>query len=158
MRTRSLAGTGVAAAATLAAFVALSGQASARSGHDLHFYAEYVRIESLDLGAAGTGFGDQLVYHDRAFDSPKKARKLADGFGNCVRQTGDSDSTGLFHCTETVRLKGGDVLIGGIYDLAAKTDVWTIAGGTGRYRDSTGVVSFSPLSATTLDGAFHFDR
>jgi hypothetical protein len=99
-----------------------------------------------------------LAYTDRAWDSAKKTKKLAAGFGNCVRLTGNTDSVGIYNCTETVRLKGGDVLIGGLYDLAAKSDVWKIAGGTGRYRGSTGTVYFRPLDATSLDGVFRFDH
>lgn len=157
MRTRSFVAAGVATATALTGLVVASEQASAGSGRDLHFYAEYIDIQTLDLGAPGVGIGDALVYTDRVWDSAKKTKKLGTGFGNCVRLTGKTDFVGIYNCTETVRLKGGDVLIGGLYDLAAKSDVWTIAGGTGRYRGSTGEIYFRPLDAATLDGVIRFD-
>jgi hypothetical protein len=159
MRTRSLTFTGLVTTAALTGSVFVAGgHATARGERNVRFYAEYAKVESLDLGAPGIGIGDRLVYNDMAFDSAKKQRKLGVGFGDCVRVTGNTETTGIYQCTETVRLEGGDVFIGGLYDLAAKSDLWAITGGTGRHRSAGGVVVFRPLTATTLDGVFHFDR
>lgn len=158
MRTRSMLLTGLSTAVVLGGGILAAEHAGARNGRDVPFYAEYVAIKTVDVAPKGVGIGDRLIYTDRAFTSAKKNKKLGNGYGECVRLTGTSESTGVFHCTETVRLAGGDVLLGGVYDLAAKSHLWTITGGTGRYRGATGEISFRPLSATTLDGVFHFGR
>lgn len=156
MRTRPMLSTGLAIAVALGGGIVAAEHAGARNGRDVPFFAVYVAIKTVDVAPKGVGIGDRLTYTDRVFTSAEKNRKLGNGFGECVRLTGASESTGVFHCTETVRLAGGDVLLGGVYDLAAKSDVWTITGGTGRYRGATGEISFRPLSATTLNGVFHF--
>lgn len=156
MRThRLMISTGVVTAVLVGGAI-VADRAAAGSEDVLRVHAVLTKTEASDMGPKGVGIGDRLAYTVAFSEAGNKGKKLGTGYGECVRLTGSSDAAGVLNCTETIRLKGGDLHVGGIYEPGAKSNTWTITGGTGRYRGSTGEEFFRALDATSFAAEIRF--
>lgn len=153
---RLMISTGVVTSAVLVGGGGVVAERAAAGSDVVRVHAVLTKTEATDMGPKGVGIGDRLAYTVAFSEAGNKGKKLGTGYGECVRLTGSSDAAGVLHCSETIRLKGGDLYVGGIYAPGAKSNTWTITGGTGRYRGSTGEEFFRTLDATSFAAEIRF--
>jgi hypothetical protein len=94
-----------------------------------------------DLGAAGSGPGDQFIFAGDVYDRPG-GMFLGTAGGSCTTLTGDQTS-GQQTCNGTFNLAGGQIVVQGMADtgaLFARGDAVpiSIVGGTGAYLNARG--------------------
>jgi hypothetical protein len=107
----------------------------------LRYFEHDTQQTTLDLGARGSGPGDQLIFAGDVFDRQGGTR-LGHTAGQCTTLSGNATSGDLF-CTQTFLLDGGQISIQGLADTAAvfvrgETVPISIVGGTGIYRNARG--------------------
>jgi hypothetical protein len=143
--------TAAAAAAALAAGAALvvapaSGATpaqnnTAREAHVLRFDLGLRDFQKnyVDIGTAGPGVGDLLVFQDRVFRKGTKTKVGVQG-GSCIVTAllGKGFQT---HCTGTVSLAGGQITFQGLVTDAPRK-VMAVVGGTGNYESAAGELIF----------------
>ena len=89
----------------------------------------------VDIGTAGPGVGDLLVFQDRVFRKGTKTKIGVEG-GSCIVTAllGKGFQT---HCTGTVSLAGGQISFQGLVTDAPRK-VMAVVGGTGNYDGAAG--------------------
>lgn len=113
-----------------------------------------VRLTSQDLGRRGLSQGDKLVF--LAEMRHPDGRKLGIGGGECVLISGRTPAKSLYHCTETYRLTGGQIMAAGYLDYGRKVNQHAIIGGTGRYSGASGVLEFTEPTTNNFVDIFRF--
>lgn len=108
----------------------------------LRFYEHDTQQAALDLGAPGTGPGDQFFYAGDLFDHAG-GRKVGHTAGQCTTFSGNAAAAGDVLCTVTFVLDRGQITVQGLFDNAAlfgrgETLPGAIVGGTGIYRNARG--------------------
>jgi hypothetical protein len=155
MRTALLASACVTTAGLVTtALIAGQGTASAGTGHTLLVHEKFTRTSTQDIGKKGVSMGDRLVFATEVRDL--KGRKLGIGAGDCVVFGGTTDTDAQYNCTESYRLDGDRLFVGGIFAFSSKVNKWVIMGGTGRYRGASGEVDFTTLAPDTFSDTFRF--
>ena len=148
--------------AALAALVAvpavalgLGGSSSASTAEsDLRVLETLTGFEILDVGKEGLGFGDHVAI--RSVVRNPGGTKIGIGAGDCTVYSGKTLETIKAHCTETFKLKDGQIFTGGVFDTASKRNFWVIMGGTGEYKGATGELDATTKSADTFEQVFRF--
>ena len=127
--------TAIAVAAT-AAVAAPATTTAARADTTLSFHVTFRPFEQnyVDIGPAGPGIGDTIVFQDDITDT--HAHKVGVEGGACTLTAVLTDSFQI-HCTGTISLPDGQIAYQG---LASNAPVKTLAvvGGTGPYTGARG--------------------
>jgi hypothetical protein len=112
-----------------------------------------------DLGAHGSGPGDQFIFAGDVFDRPG-GLFLGTASGTCATLTGNS-TAGQSGCNTTFNLAGGQLVVQGVVDTAAalvrgETVPLNVVGGTGIYQNArgTGTVQVPPDVPNQADANF----
>lgn len=136
--------TGVVAAST-----ATAGERTVRVRETI------VRSHVDDVGKKGPSLGDRLLFVSKLRSGTAAA---GEGVGDCTWYSGRSEGTARYYCTVVYRLRGGQLVITGLFSYARTVNTFAITGGTGRFRDSTGQAVARTVSADTFEVTFHLDR
>ena len=153
-RTTAAALTAIVAVPVVA--VGLGASSSASTADDeLAIRETLTGFEILDLGGKGLGFGDQVAIRS-VVKIPGGAR-IGIGAGNCTVYSGKTVATIKAHCTETFKLRDGQIFTGGVFDMASKRNYWVIMGGTGEYKGVTGELDATTTSDDTFEEVFRFE-
>ena len=108
-----------------------------------------------DLGAKGLTPGDGVTFTTKVRDM--RGRPLGDSGGQCALMSGHTEATSVYHCTQTYRLGHDQLIVAGVLDFNLSDNTWAVLGGTGRYRDAHGQVTFTVPKGNTFQDVFRFD-
>jgi hypothetical protein len=92
----------------------------------LHFDVAFSPFSYTDLGPAGPGAPDAIVFHDRLL---RDGRQVGDDVGSCTVV----EASGLSNCTGVIRLPGGTIAFALVNSPPPRKEL-AITGGSGRYR------------------------
>lgn len=145
----------LAATVTLGIGVGTTQVASAgsRQGGDLVLTEKVKKFTQGDLGKKGVSQGDPLVYNSDLLDG--RGNTVGRSVCECVVITPKGEDLGLTNCQTTYQLKGGQIVMQGIFDLSSTSNEMAVTGGTGRYAGKTGEVEFFTKSEDTFVATFH---
>jgi hypothetical protein len=116
-----------------------------------------VQENGLDLGEPGDSLGDQFIFSDDLFRGGEKVG-TAGGVGTLVRLEPMVAATIQF--VATARLPKGQITLQGLvrFTDGPSTFKLAITGGTGRYRDASGVLIAEEVSETETQLTFRVIR
>lgn len=138
-----LAGT----AAVVATTVALSHPASASTSEQvIRLVASHQQEQSIDLGSPGFSVGDLDVTSARLGHAGHRVGRF-DGSCQVTRLARTVDEL----CTQTLRLRGGEIVTTGSVTAGPSGPApfaWAVTGGTGRYASARGYVEVRPGNRT----------
>jgi allene oxide cyclase len=137
-----------AAALTAGTLALASGSRGISRPLTIHVVEHPVTDQVIDTGAPGDSPGDQLPFANPVYDADNDT-KVGSDQGNCVRA---STTQGLWECTWTTNLPGGQITVEGPFRDAFATSVDAVTGGTGRYANARGQM----VLHTRADGNFDF--
>jgi allene oxide cyclase len=84
--------------------------------------------------------GDLLTFHNKVFNA-SNSRVVGRDQGQCVRI---DPARGTWECNYTVILDGGNVTVEGPFYDARDTSIFSVIGGTGRFRNVRGQLVLHP--------------
>lgn len=147
----------VAAAALAVAGVAIGQQVASAGGHGGAVVAteKFATTTVLDLGEAGWGQGDTLVYTSDLLG--KGDEKVGHGAGECVLVTPKGDDQGVFTCSSSYVLGDSEIVAVGLFDSTAAGGRLPVVGGTGEYNGASGTLDFVTESADTFALTFNLE-
>ncbi len=135
---------GGGAVAASAAPTAAPATPAARSGDTVLRFDLAFRPQDenyVDLGSAGPGIGDLLVFQDRVLD--RTGRQVGVEGGSCTITAILADGFQT-HCVGTVNLPGGEIAFQGLVTDKPEKRL-AVVGGTGRYRTAAGELTVLEL-------------
>jgi allene oxide cyclase-like protein len=150
MRRKLIAmGLAIGVIALVSGTVAVAGS-STDGKKKLHVVEHAVTDTVIDVGDPGDSTGDLLTFHNELFDATNTS-VVGHDQGDCIRI---DPAAGSWECRWTNFLGGGQITVEGpFFDTA--TSVMSVTGGTGRYRNSRGVMTLTARSGgTEFDFAF----
>lgn len=152
-------------AALLLALLSLPAAAApsaARSSDDgdvevIRVTEKFVQDNFLDLGEPGDSLGDQFIFGHDLFRQGKKVGTDG-GIGTIVRLESMVSATLQF--TATSQLPKGQITVQGLVTFTDGPSTFKLAitGGTGRYRDASGVLIVEQVSETESHLTFRVIR
>ena len=112
-----------------------------------------VELTEIDLGEKGPSPGDRVVI--RTVTTTDAGKPVGEGYSDNGLVRVDPP---IYSVNSTLRLRDGDITVGGIYDASKTEASFRIVAGTGRYTGLTGRQDGTQPSADTYRSTFHFTR
>ena len=139
-----------------AALVALSGLASAESGHVYVVTEVVTSFTSLDLAAPGAGPGDQFTGTGDLFDA--RGQKVGTSTFTCI-----SAAEGVNQCSQVYALPDGKITTAGTtHPDSSATPIFdarlAVTGGTGRFVGAVGELRLVQTTTSQATLTFHLAR
>lgn len=145
----------VVAAAALVATGAIAAAPASATQSTLKVREKIVATHVDDVGKKGPSLGDRLLFVSKLRSGTVPAGKAV---GDCTWHAGKSDATAEYYCTVVFRLRGGQIVITGLFSYARLMNTFAITGGTGRFRDAAGEVVARTLTEDTFEDTFRFAK
>jgi hypothetical protein len=147
-----LLGTAIALVALAVGAVSPAWGSSGHDGKRMTFRVDAVTTEQqvLDLGAAGTSLGDQIVFTGRLLQGDTEVGHQG---GVCTVTSVERNEA---QCVATYSLRGGQVTGQALVRLGDPAPYAVpVTGGSGKYQGAEGEVRVQPVSGTSGILTFH---
>jgi hypothetical protein len=102
----------------------------------------------VDNGKAGFSGGDMLTINHRLF-TPDGETRLGDVKGFCIVAS-PLKGKEVWECSATARFAEGNVMVAGSFPPPEASPAWAVTGGTGRYENARGTMTFSGSDPDTV--------